>query len=65
MTAQTERFSTRVDNFFFAPEVPYGLALLRIIFPIVLMGMILPRWAVVRELFSTDGCWLVERVSYL
>ena len=55
MTAQTERFSTRVDNFFFAPEVPYGLALLRIIFPIVLMGMILPRWAVVRELFSTDG----------
>lgn len=55
MTVQTERFSRRLDTFFFAPEVPYGLALLRIVFPIVLMGMVLPRWPVVRELFSTDG----------
>ncbi len=55
MRTETEPLGTRVDRFFFAPEVPYGLALLRIVFPLVLMGMVLPRWHVVRELFSTDG----------
>lgn len=55
MTTTTERFGVKVDRFFFAPEVPYGMAILRIVFPIVLMGMILPRWHVVREIFSTDG----------
>lgn len=55
MTTQHERFGSRVNRFFFEPEVPYGLAILRIAFPIVLMGMILPRWHVVREIFSTDG----------
>ena len=55
MTSQTERFGTRVDRFFFALEVPYGLALIRVFFPIVLMGMVLPRWYVVREIFSADG----------
>ncbi len=64
MTVETERFSKRLDNFFFAPEVPYGLALLRIAFPIVLMGMVLPRWHVARELYSTDGAPAQLSVGY-
>lgn len=55
MTTQNDGFRARVDRFFFAMEVPYAMALIRIAFPIVLMGMVLPRWYVVRELFSTDG----------
>lgn len=55
MKTQNEGILARVDRFFFEPEVPYALALTRIVFPLVLMGMILPRWAVVREIFSTDG----------
>ena len=55
MNTETERFRTKVDRFFFQPEIPYGMALLRIALPLVLMGMVLPRWHVARELFSTDG----------
>ena len=55
MKTETERLGSPVDRFFFAPEVPYGLALLRITLPLALMGLVLPRWYVVRELFSTDG----------
>ncbi|HEY4258828.1 MAG TPA: hypothetical protein VGM98_01655, partial [Schlesneria sp.] len=55
MTTQNDGFRARVDRFFFAMEVPYAMALLRMVFPIALMGMVLPRWYVVRELFSTDG----------
>ena len=64
MTVETERFSKRVENFFFALEVPYGLALLRIAFPLVLMGMVLPRWHVARELYSTDGAPAQLSVGY-
>jgi len=54
---RTEKVSlvTRVHRFFFEPEIPFGMALIRIVFPIILMGMVMPRWHVVRELFSTDG----------
>lgn len=43
------------QTFFFEPEIPYGLTLMRITLPIVMMAMVLPRWPVCRELFSTDG----------
>ena len=55
MTTQNDGIRALIDRFFFEPEVPYALALLRMIFPIILMGMVLPRWYVVRELYSTDG----------
>lgn len=45
----------KLDHFFYAPEVPYGLALVRITLPLVMMSMILPRWAACREIFSLDG----------
>ena len=55
MTTQNDGIRARIDRFFFEPEVPYALALVRMLFPIILMGMVLPRWYVVRELYSTDG----------
>ena len=55
MTIENERLTTRIERFFFDREIPFGMAILRIAFPIVLMGMILPRWHVVREIFSADG----------
>ena len=64
MRHQTESFSTRVHRFFFDEEVPYGLALCRILLPLVLMGMIFPRWSAVREVFSTDGATAPLAVGY-
>lgn len=45
----------RIREFFYAEEVPYGLALVRILLPLVLLIAVLPRWPRARELFSSDG----------
>jgi hypothetical protein len=50
-----EGWRTRIRDFFYTPEVPYGLALMRIALPIVLMFAMVPRWQYAREIFSTDG----------
>ena len=42
-------------EFFYAEEVPYGLALLRIVISIALLMAMVPRWPYARELYSTDG----------
>lgn len=42
-------------RFFFSPETPFGLALIRIYLPLVMMGMVFPRWPYTRELYSSDG----------
>ncbi len=44
-----------IRDFFFAEEVPYGLALVRIVLPLVLLYVMLRRWAHAREFYSTDG----------
>lgn len=43
------------NQFFFAREVPYGMALARISLPLVLLVEIGRRWKYARELYSTDG----------
>ncbi|MEZ6056683.1 MAG: HTTM domain-containing protein [Planctomycetaceae bacterium] len=48
-------WTTTLRNFFEADEVPYGLALVRILLPLGLLMAFLPRWSRARELFSTDG----------
>ena len=45
----------RVQRFFFAREVPYGLALVRISLPLVLLVDIVRRWPFAREFYSSDG----------
>lgn len=42
-------------RFFFAEEVPYGLALVRILLPLVLFWDMSQRWSFARELYSADG----------
>lgn len=64
MPARTRDMSTpppadglrqRLFNFFYAQEVPYGLALVRIIVPLVLLAQAVPRWFHAREFYSLDG----------
>ena len=45
----------RVREFFYAQEVPYGPALVRIMITFTLLWVMVPRWYFARELFSTDG----------
>jgi hypothetical protein len=42
-------------EFFMSEDVPYGMALVRIVLPLVLLVGVLPRWWHVRELYSADG----------
>jgi hypothetical protein len=44
-----------VREFFFAEEVPYGLALCRMALPVILLYVVLRRWVHAREFFSSDG----------
>jgi Vitamin K-dependent gamma-carboxylase len=50
-----QTFRERVRDFFYAPEVPYGIALTRILICFTLLFVMVPRWYFARELFSTDG----------
>jgi hypothetical protein len=43
------------SEFFFAEEVPYGMAFVRMLLPMVLLLVMVPRWIHARELFSLDG----------
>lgn len=47
--------AARLQQFFFAKEVPYGLALVRICLPLALLIPMIPRWFRARELYSSDG----------
>jgi hypothetical protein len=55
---------TRIGRFFYNEEVPFGMALVRIFLPLSLLGAMLPRWSVARELFSTDGATTPLWVTY-
>ena len=55
---------TRIGRFFYNEEVPFGLALVRILLPLSLLGAMLPRWPVARELYSTDGVTTPLSVTY-
>ncbi|MEZ5940399.1 MAG: HTTM domain-containing protein [Planctomycetaceae bacterium] len=55
-SSQTRKsFWDQLNDFFFAEETPYALALVRILFPLALLVGALPRWLHVRELYSLDG----------
>jgi hypothetical protein len=43
------------NQFFFAREIPYGMAMVRLSLPVVLLVDIVRRWGHARELYSTDG----------
>jgi len=52
---ETLSLRSRLDRFFFEPEVPYGLALIRMALPLATLGILFPRWRFAREVFSADG----------
>ena len=52
---ETPNLKSRVSRFFYTEEVPYGMALVRILLPIGLLVAMVPRWSHAREIFSTDG----------
>ena len=53
-----------VRDFFYAEEVPYGLAMIRVLLPLVLLCVVLPRWFHARELFSADGAAAQLAINY-
>ena len=56
-----------VREFFFAEEVPFGLALVRIVISLACLLVTVPRWIYSRELFSLDGAPtpLAQNYGYL
>lgn len=46
---------SQAQAFFFKEERPFGMALVRMTLPLVLLTLVIPRWFFVRELYSTDG----------
>ncbi|MCA9081199.1 MAG: hypothetical protein KDA58_11620, partial [Planctomycetaceae bacterium] len=52
---ETRSLSEHLHDFFYAREVPYSLAVVRIVLPWILMIAALPRWFHIRELYSLDG----------
>ena len=55
---------SRIGHFFFAEEVPHGLAIVRIVLPLVLLIVVLQRWPHARELYSTDGAAAPLAINY-
>lgn len=55
ISTKTGMIRDRFHQFFFAKEVPYGLAIVRMLVPLVLLGTVCTRWPFARELFSADG----------
>lgn len=45
----------RISEFFFAEEVPYGMAIMRMLLPLGPLIVMSQRWPHTRELFSSDG----------
>jgi len=56
--------NSRFNDFFFARERPFGLALARICLSLVLLSVMVPRWSHARELFSADGAAAPLSVNY-
>jgi len=54
----------QIQEFFYHEEIPYGLALCRILLSLSMLGMMVPRWYWCREIFSTDGAPSQLSVGY-
>lgn len=56
--------SHNVSRFFFDEEVPFGLAIVRILLPLILLLDMVPRWFHARELYSLDGAAAPLAINY-
>ncbi|MDA0832407.1 MAG: HTTM domain-containing protein [Planctomycetota bacterium] len=55
MNSSNTKLGARLRHFFYAEEVPYGLALIRMVLPMILLVVMSFRWIHARELYSQDG----------
>ena len=62
--SQKNGLRAQLREFFYREEVPFSLALIRIILPLVLLAVVIPRWQHSRELFSTDGAAAPLAIGY-
>ena len=53
-----------IRDFFHAEEIPYGMAVVRILLPLSLLTVVIPRWIYTRELFSLDGAATPLAINY-
>lgn len=56
--------TSSIRDFFYTEETPYGLAVVRICLPLILLCVVIPRWFHARELFSTDGAAAPLALNY-
>src|SRR5688572_17500480 len=49
------RLTERLREFFYREEIPFSLAVVRMVMPLVLIRVMWPRWFHARELYSADG----------
>jgi hypothetical protein len=54
-TANSLTIKQKIEQFFFAEEIPYGFALMRMMLPVVLLQGVLARWRFCEDLYSTNG----------
>ena len=59
-----ESFVTSIRRFFYREELPYGLALIRIGLPLILLCVVVPRWSHAREFYSADGATAPMGLNY-
>src|SRR5436190_21855581 len=60
----TPSLSEQIKQFFFAEEVPYGFALMRMMLPAILLRDVLARWRFCEELYSTNGVTVALMENY-
>lgn len=53
-----------VREFFYATEVPYGLAMVRMFLPLAIAIPMIHRWSFIRELYSLDGAPAQLSIGY-
>ena len=56
--------SRSISRFFFDREVPFGLALVRIVLPLIVLLDMGPRWFHAREFYSFDGAAAPLQLNY-
>jgi hypothetical protein len=56
--------SNFIRRFFYDEEVPYGLAVIRILLPLILLCVVIPRWSHSREFYSADGATAPLAIDY-
>lgn len=47
--------TTQLGRFFYATEVPFGMAMFRMVLLVALLMAMVPRWSRTREIYSADG----------